>query len=123
VEASGVERFAAVGMSQVAAIAIEYAARHPERVTHLVLLGAYVRAKLKRDTVPRAAEDAETQLKLVELGWQQDDPSYRQLFASQFMLGASLDQVRAMGEVMRISASGENAARIMRGFPSSRSFY
>ena len=121
-EASGVERFAAVGMSQVAAIAIEYAARHPE-ITHLVLLGAYVRGKLKRDTAPRAAEDAETQLKLVELGWQQDDPSYRQLFASQFMLGASLDQVRAMGEVMRISASGENAARIMRGFPSSRSFY
>lgn len=116
VDAAEIERFAVFGMSQGAAIAIEYAARHPERVTHLLLLGAYARGKLKRNLSAKEVEDAETQLKLVELGWQQEDPSYRQVFASQFMPGASLEQLRAMSELMRISASGENAARIMRGF-------
>lgn len=61
VDAAGVKRFAVFGMSQGAAIAIEYAARHPERVTHLLLLGAYARGKLKRDVTPREVEDAETQ--------------------------------------------------------------
>jgi pimeloyl-ACP methyl ester carboxylesterase/DNA-binding CsgD family transcriptional regulator len=116
VDAAGFDRFAVFGMSQGAAIGIEYAARHPERVTHLALLGGFARGKLKRDDSQRAREDAETQLKLVELGWRQEDPSYRQVFASQFMPGASLEQVRAMSELMRISSSGESAARTMRAF-------
>jgi pimeloyl-ACP methyl ester carboxylesterase/DNA-binding CsgD family transcriptional regulator len=116
VDAAGFERFAVFGMSQAAALAIEYAARHPERVTRLLLLGGYARGKLKRDVTPREIEDAETQLKLVELGWQQEDPSYRQVFAGQFMPGASLDQVRAMAELLRVSTSAESAVRIMRAF-------
>lgn len=118
VDAAGFDRFALLGMSQGAAIAIEYAVRHSERVTHLVLLGAYARGRLKRDATPRQIDDAETQLKLVELGWGQEDPAYRQVFASQFMPGASLDQLRAMSELMRVSASAENAVRFMRCFYS-----
>lgn len=116
VDAAGFERFAVFGMSQAAALAIEYAARHPERVTHLLLLGGYARGKLKRNVTPREIDDAETQLKLVELGWSQPDPSYRQVFAGQFMPGATLEQVRAMGELMRISTSARSAARMMRAF-------
>src|SRR5919202_1511941 len=37
----GLERFALLGMSQGGALATAYAARHPERVSHLVLYGAY----------------------------------------------------------------------------------
>jgi pimeloyl-ACP methyl ester carboxylesterase/DNA-binding CsgD family transcriptional regulator len=115
-DAAGFERFAVFGMSQAAAVGIEYAARHPQRVTHLLLLGGYARGKLTRDPTPRAVEDAETQLKMVEIGWRQEDPSYRLAFASQFMPDASLEQLRAMSELMRISASGESAARMMRAF-------
>jgi len=39
----GLTRFAIGGLSEGAAIAIAYAARHPERVTRLVLLGSYAR--------------------------------------------------------------------------------
>lgn len=118
VDAAGFGRFALFGMSQGAAIAIEYAARHPERVTQIVSLGAYARGRLKRDVTPQQVEDAETQLKLVELGWRQDDSAYRQVFASQFMPDAPLDKLRAMSELMRISASSENAVRIIRSFYS-----
>lgn len=115
VDAAGLDRFAIFGMSQGAAIAIEYAVRHPERVTKLLLLGGYARGKLKRDPTPRDLEDVETQLRIIRLGWEREDPSYRHLFASQFTPDASIEQLRAMGELMRISVSAENAARMMRG--------
>ena len=37
VDACGLERFPLLGLSQGAAIALEYTARHPERVSHLIL--------------------------------------------------------------------------------------
>src|SRR5205814_2172535 len=43
VDAVGLERFALLGVSQGGAIATAYAARHPERVSELVLYGGYAR--------------------------------------------------------------------------------
>ena len=43
VDALGVERFDLLGISQGGAVAAAYAARHPERVNHLILFGAYAR--------------------------------------------------------------------------------
>lgn len=37
VDAAGLDRFPLLGISQGAAVAVAYAARHPERVTRLVL--------------------------------------------------------------------------------------
>ena len=112
VDAAGLERFALFGHSQGGAISIEYAARHPERVTHLVLLGAYARGRFKRE--PERREEFEAQLKLVEVGWGRDDASYRQLFASQFMPGATLDQMRLLCELQRVSSHASDAVRLMR---------
>ncbi|MFM9469924.1 alpha/beta fold hydrolase, partial [Streptomyces scabiei] len=41
VEASGHQQFSLLGISQGAAVSIEYAIRHPERVKHLILFGGY----------------------------------------------------------------------------------
>ena len=57
-----------------------------------MLLGAYARGRFRRS--PASRSEAEAQLKLVEFGWGGDDPSYRQFFASQFMPGATLEQLR-----------------------------
>ena len=114
VDAAGLERFALFGHSQGGPISIEYAVRHPERVSHLVLLGTYAHGWFKR--WPERREEAEAQLKLVEAGWGRDDPSYRQLFASQFLAGGTLEQVRHLGELQRVSSSPSDAARIMRSF-------
>ncbi len=116
VDAAGFDRFALLGQSQGGAIAIEYAARHPERVSHLVLHGAYARGRLKRELTPAQVEDAEVQLKLIELGWGQDEPAYRQVFASQFMPGGTLKHLRAWCELQRAAASPSNAVRIIRAF-------
>src|SRR5919108_1218493 len=45
VDAAGLSRFALVGISRGGPISIAYAARHPERVSHLVMYGALARGR------------------------------------------------------------------------------
>ncbi len=114
VDSAGLGQFALFGHSQGGAIAVEYAVRHPERVSHLVLLGAYARGQMKRDPTPERVAELEALLKLVEVGWGRDDPSYRQLFSTQFMPGGSLAQHDSMSELQRMSATPACAVRIIR---------
>jgi class 3 adenylate cyclase len=116
VDASSFERFALFGHSQGGAIAVEYAARNPGRVTHLVLLGTYARGWFKRGLPPKRIEELHAQLKLIEAGWGRDDPSYRQMFSSQFIPGANLELLQSFSELQRVSTSADNAARIIRSF-------
>jgi pimeloyl-ACP methyl ester carboxylesterase/DNA-binding CsgD family transcriptional regulator len=116
VDAAGFHRFVLLGNSQGGAIAVEYAARHPERVTHLVLWGAYARGRLRRDPTPQDFEDAELQVRLIELGWAKGEPSYRDVFSRQLMPGGTTEQLNALSELERVSASPANAARIVRAF-------
>src|SRR3979411_94224 len=48
VEAAGLRRFALIGTCWGGPIAIEYASRHPERGSHLVLYGTYGAGRLRR---------------------------------------------------------------------------
>jgi pimeloyl-ACP methyl ester carboxylesterase len=60
VDAAGFERFALLGTCQGGPIAIEYAARHPERVSHLVLYGTFARSRAKRFNLPQRVEKGES---------------------------------------------------------------
>jgi hypothetical protein len=54
---------------------------------------------------------AETMVKLAELGWGQDDASFRQVFTSQFIPKGTPEQHRWFNELERVSSSPRNAAR------------
>jgi pimeloyl-ACP methyl ester carboxylesterase/DNA-binding CsgD family transcriptional regulator len=115
VDALGLERFALFGHSQGGAIGIEYAVRHAGRLSHFVLLGAYARGWFKRGLPPERMEELEAQLKLVETGWgREEDASYRRMFASQFMPGATLEQLHSLSELQRVSATPGDAVRLLR---------
>jgi pimeloyl-ACP methyl ester carboxylesterase len=116
IDAAGFERFALFGHSQGGAIAVEYASRYPQRVTHLVLLGAYARGSGKRGLPPALMAELEAQLKLVEVGWGREDAAYRAMFSTQFIPGATLEQLNSLSELQRKSASAENAVRLIRSF-------
>lgn len=107
VEASGFERFPILGISQGAAAAIAYAVRHPERVSHLVLLGAF--AAGRRD--PEGVEQRKAMTTLIRTGWGAENPAFRQVFASLFIPGATREIADAFNELQRRSTSPECAAR------------
>lgn len=116
IDAIGARRVAILGISQGAPIAVAYAVRHPDRVSHLVLHGGYARGRLVRSGTPEQRDEAETMAKLAELGWGKADPSFRQFFTTQFIPGGSAEQHQWFNELERISTSPGNAARFMREF-------
>jgi alpha/beta hydrolase fold len=85
VDASGVERFALLGISQGCAVSIAYAVRHPERVTHLALYGGFAVGFAKRARSAAEKEQKAAELTLMRLGWGQENVAFRQLFTSQFI--------------------------------------
>lgn len=55
-------------------------------------------------------------LDLIRLGWGRDNPAFRQLFTTLMMPGASRELHDAFNALQRVSASPENAARIVEAF-------
>ena len=113
VEHLGVQRFALLGISQGGAVATSYAARHPERVSHLVLYGAFPLGRRVRARSEAERRDAEILIELLETGWGREDSPFGSMFASQFMPEGSPEQWAAFVEVQRRTTSARNAKRLM----------
>jgi len=113
VDSAGLERFVLLGMSQGGPIAIEYAARHPGRVSHLVMYGSYVRGRCHWAGVDDAERESQALADLIRLGWDRSNPAYRQLFSSLFIPDGTKEQIEQFNELQRRSASAATAARIV----------
>jgi pimeloyl-ACP methyl ester carboxylesterase/DNA-binding CsgD family transcriptional regulator len=114
VDAAGLERFPIIGMCHGCAIAVEFAARHPERVSHLVLLGSYVRGALRRARTPEEYTARELMLKTVEIGWGEDNEAFNQVWPTLLQPSSTLERLRALAEVQRQSSTSANAVRLLR---------
>lgn len=116
VDAAGLDRFALLGCSQGCALSIAYAVRHPERVSAMVLLGGYARGPLRRDPTPEQVKQAQLLLDLVEVGWGQDSPMFRQVYTSMFIPDGSPEQTQWFNDLERLSCTPEHAARTIAAF-------
>jgi pimeloyl-ACP methyl ester carboxylesterase/DNA-binding CsgD family transcriptional regulator len=114
VDSLGLERFPLLGISQGGAIATAFAVRHPERVSHLILYGAFPRGRLKRGDTEKGLEECLLYYKLAQVGWGSDHAAFRQVFTSQFLPDGTAEQFNAFNELQRISASSEHAVRSMQ---------
>ncbi|MGI8875036.1 MAG: alpha/beta fold hydrolase [Egibacteraceae bacterium] len=110
VDAAGLEQFSLLGLSNGGAVAIAYAVRHPERLSHLVLCGAFAQGRLRRDPSSQARAEAEALLSLIRVGWGQANPAFRRAFTTLFVPEASHEQMEWFDELQRISATAETAA-------------
>jgi len=92
VEAAALERFALYASSQGVPVALEYAARHPGRISHLVLQGGFATGRLLRSDEGERAQ-AEAILTLIRHGWGRDAGPFIKAFSTMFMPGGTTEQL------------------------------
>lgn len=111
----GLGKFTLLGSCQGGAVAAYYAAKHPERVTRLILHGAFASGWPSPGDI--VAEQFQAMLAMIRSGWGKDNPAFRQLWTSLFMPDADRVQMDWMNELQRITASPENAVQMLSEFP------
>jgi DNA-binding winged helix-turn-helix (wHTH) protein/pimeloyl-ACP methyl ester carboxylesterase len=112
VDAAGLDRFPLLGISRGGSIAIAYAVKHPERVTHLVLHGAFA-AGVNCSGTPAEIEAHRALASLLRLGWGLNNPAFCKTFTSRFVPESTPEHERWFDEMQRVSTSPENAARLL----------
>ena len=91
VDAAGLDRFALLGMSGGSAVAMAYAAAHPERVSRLILYGTVCGEPLELS--PDELAEEETYRSMIRVGWAKDDPTFRRVFTTRFIPDATEEQL------------------------------
>jgi len=85
-----------------------YAARHPDRVTQLILYGGFARGRRKRGSQEDIAKSDALET-LIRQGWGQDNPA---LLTSLFMPDATTAQMDSFNDLQRITTSREAASHV-----------
>jgi DNA-binding winged helix-turn-helix (wHTH) protein/pimeloyl-ACP methyl ester carboxylesterase len=114
----GLKSSAILGGCQGAAVGVAYAARHPDRVTKLIINGMFANGWPAPG--PGAQEHLDAMLTLIRSGWGRDNPAFRQLWTTLFQPDAASREVVWLNELQRVSSSPENAANMMAEFPKIR---
>jgi pimeloyl-ACP methyl ester carboxylesterase/DNA-binding CsgD family transcriptional regulator len=115
VAAHGLKRFALFGLSMGAATSIAYAVRHPEQVSHLILMSGFATSVFSTPNVSqRAIDEAELVIKSAELGWNSTKSVFRKLFVAQLLGNPTPEQQRELEERMQLSMTPEMAVAYLR---------
>jgi pimeloyl-ACP methyl ester carboxylesterase/DNA-binding CsgD family transcriptional regulator len=109
-EDAGFERFALMGMAQGGPPAIAYATRHPEKVTRLLFYGSYAGALSGSE----GSEEIEAFAQLMKVGWARPEHTFRRVFTSLMIPGASEEQMLWLDELQRVAASATTASDALR---------
>ncbi|MEL7011912.1 MAG: alpha/beta fold hydrolase [Pseudomonadota bacterium] len=109
-DAADIDRAPILAISQGSAVAAAFAARRPERVSAIVMIGGFPVGRAKR-TSPKDVERAEALKQMMTAGWDDDYPSLRDLMAQILVPGASQEVRTQYAEDMRKMISPVNMGR------------
>ncbi|HEU5486726.1 MAG TPA: alpha/beta fold hydrolase [Microlunatus sp.] len=104
---AGLERFALLAMAQGGPVAIEYAARHPARLTRLIFYGSFSGDQMP--TSPADAELYETMGAMIRVGWARSTSEFRRVFTSMMIPGGTEEQMRWIDDLQRMAVDPETA--------------
>jgi class 3 adenylate cyclase/pimeloyl-ACP methyl ester carboxylesterase len=116
VENAGLEKFAILGASEGGPTAITYAVKHPERVSHLILLGTFARVAMPES--PEEMEIFKAMMMTIKPGWGKDTPAFRQLWTARFMPEADMEMIRWFNELQRVSGPAETVMALIGSLAS-----
>ena len=94
-------------------IAIEYAARHPERVNRLILYGTHALGRLRWSDRPNEVEKANLLLDLTRLGWEEENRALLQAWASLHQPDGTL-AMRSWCDRQQAASSAETTVRMLQ---------
>ena len=109
IEASGVEKFALMGLSEGGTTAIAYAAKHPERVSHLIVWGSYLVTPDAED-IPQFGVIA----RQIPKYWGSDSAAFHQMFTALFLPDGNAEQNKLFNEMQRSSSTPEVAFNFLK---------
>jgi len=112
VDAAKLDRFTLLGISRGGAIAVAYAVKHPERVSKLVLYGAFPMG-LNHYGTAKELEERRAMVSLTRLGWGVHNPTFRRMFTQRFIPNGTPVHENWIDDLQRMSTSAENAARLL----------
>ena len=112
VDELGLEKVPLLALSQGCALAVAFAALHPERVSRLVLYGGYLQGRFRRPATQLERAQSEVMLQMLPLGWGYDNPAFRQFFATLFLPEGTPEQMAWFRDLQRVSTSAANAVRL-----------
>lgn len=111
-DAAGLDQFDLFAASQAAPVGIRFAARWPDRVRRLVVVGGYVEGRVHR-TGTGEDLDEDTMLAMIHAGWGKADSPFMQAFATLFAPDATRAQ-RAELVAMQLSTASPDRAVSLR---------
>lgn len=113
-DGAGLDRFALLAMAQGGPVAIEYAARHPERLTRLAFYGSYAGALV--DASQETLELDAAFHALIKVGWARPTSEFRRVFSSMMIPGGTEEQMRWIDDLQRMAVDAQTAvtARLQR---------
>ena len=100
---AGLDRFAMFAMAQGGPISVEYATRHPERLSRLIIYGSYAGAM--QNATPEEIELDEAFQALIKVGWERPTPEFRRVFTSLMIPDATEEQMQL---ARRAAADGDH---------------
>jgi pimeloyl-ACP methyl ester carboxylesterase len=106
----GLERFALFGPSGGAMIGTAYASVNPERVSHFVMLGGFIRGLRAQGGVDEIAQ-ADAMDAAIRAGWGRPDSLFRQIFTTMLVPRATTEQLRLLDQAQLDAGSARSAAR------------
>lgn len=116
VRAAGLDRFVLFACAGGATMSMRFVARHPDRISRLILYGPQTRGAVARGMNPETALEAHVHIKMVELGWHDDRPAYRQFLTMLHMPDAHPDLLRKHDDLLRLTTSPSNTAALLQAF-------
>lgn len=106
------EPFFLLGVSQGAATAIAYAARHPEKIAGLILHGGYARGNNQRGD-PKAAALYKAVIEVFRNGWDTDNPAFQEIYAARFIPDGTAEQRRWFTDLCERTLSPDSGAQLL----------
>jgi pimeloyl-ACP methyl ester carboxylesterase/DNA-binding CsgD family transcriptional regulator len=117
VDDAGLDRFPLLGFCQGGAIAIAYAVRNPDRVSHLILFDSYGRGDLVDGATPQKKKETKALTSMIEAGWGREDTDvFRRIFSGLLIPEGTETEHQWLAELQRHAASPAMAARLWEAY-------